>query len=233
MFNIIRYDDLANYDFGWLNARYHFSFGRYHDPARMGFKNLRVINDDIVKVGEGFGEHPHDNMEIITYVRKGAISHRDSTGNEGRTAAGDVQVMSAGSGLTHSEFNQEAEDTTLYQIWIMPTQRNVKPRWDARSFPETPVNDALPLLVSGNEADTDHGALTIHADAVIYGGRLEKGTQITQPLGRPAYILISDGDVEINGELLHKGDGAAVENVETLDITAKTGAEILVIGLAA
>ena len=131
MINLIPYEKLGGADHGWLKAKHHFSFASYQDPNRMNFGPMRVINDDIVAAQKGFAPHPHDNMEIITYVRKGAITHKDNMGNEGRTAAGDVQVMSAGTGVTHSEYNLEDEETSLYQIWMFPNKKNVKPRWDA------------------------------------------------------------------------------------------------------
>ena len=134
MITIYPYEELGHADHGWLDARHHFSFGRYHNPERMGFGVLRVINDDIIKAGKGFDTHPHKDMEIITYVRKGAITHRDSNGNEGRTEAGDVQVMSAGTGIFHSEYNLEDEDTNIYQIWIEPHKLDVTPDWSAHEF---------------------------------------------------------------------------------------------------
>src|ERR1700742_2117012 len=133
---VIPYEKLGHADHGWLDARHHFSFAHYWNPDRVHFGALRVINDDKVAPGRGFGTHPHDNMEIITYVRQGAITHKDSMGNTGRTGAGDVQVMSAGTGVFHSEHNLESEDTKLYQIWITPNKRGVKPRWEAREFPK-------------------------------------------------------------------------------------------------
>jgi quercetin 2,3-dioxygenase len=233
MITVIPFKDLGAADYGWLNAHYHFSFGEYHDPARMGFGALRVINDDIVAPNTGFDTHPHKDMEIITYVRAGAITHKDSTGNEGRTEAGDVQVMSAGTGILHSEKNAEDVPTNLYQIWIIPREKGVKPRWDARTFPKTPVNDSLPLLVSGNEKDAAHGALFIHADAAIYGGRLAKGTSITQPLQALGYVLVSEGRVTIDGQTLSKGDGAKIKDLKSLTITAQDDAELVLIDVAA
>lgn len=231
MIQIYPYEELGRHNAGWLDARYHFSFADYHNPERMRFGALRVINDDIVKVGGGFAPHPHKDMEIVTYVRRSAISHRDSLGNEGVTAAGDVQVMSAGTGIQHAEFNAGKEDINLYQIWIYPRERGVKPRWDMRQFPKQPVNDALPLLVSGNETDSDKGALFIHADAAIYGGRMKAGVEITQPVTGQAYVLVSEGAVEIGSTTLKKGDGAEVTDVTALQIKAIQDAEIVMIDL--
>lgn len=229
MIKIYPYEGLGRLDAGWLHARYHFSFADYHNPQRMRFGSLRVINDDIVKSGGGFDTHPHQDMEIITYVRRGAITHRDSLGNEGRTAAGDVQVMSAGTGVYHSEFNEEKEDTNLYQIWIFPRERSVTPRWDARQFPKEPVNGALPLLVSGDEADGAKGALFIHADAAVYGGRLKAGAKITQPVAGQAYLLVSEGRVDVDGHALKKGDGAEVTDAQAVTIAAAEDSEIVMI----
>lgn len=232
MIKIIPYEKLGHRNYGWLDAHYHFSFGEYHDPARMGFGPLRVVNDDIVRAGAGFPMHPHRDMEIITYVRSGAITHEDSLGNKGRTAAGDVQVMSAGSGIVHAEYNSEKTDATLYQIWIQPRARSIAPRWDAAQFPKAPVNDSLKLLVSGRAEDEDKGALSIHADAALYGGRLEKNRTVAQNLRGNGYLLVSEGSVMLDGHHLKKGDGAAITGQETVSVTAQEQAEIILIDLA-
>lgn len=229
MIKIYPYEALGRHNAGWLDARYHFSFADYHNPQRMRLGSLRVINDDIVKVGGGFDTHPHQDMEIITYVRRGAISHRDSLGNEGQTAAGDVQVMSAGTGIRHAEFNAGDEDINLYQIWIYPREKGVAPRWDARQFPKAPVNDALPLLVSGRREDEAKGALFIHADAAIYGGRLEAGANLTHPVGGQAYILVSEGAIAVDGTALKKGDGAEITDTASVVLSASEDSEIVVI----
>lgn len=229
MIRYFPYAELGHGNFGWLDARYHFSFSGYHHPERMGFGNLRVINDDRVEAGRGFAPHPHRDMEIITYVRSGAISHEDSVGNKGRTAAGDVQVMSAGSGVTHSEWNHETEATTLYQIWIHPREKGVTPRWDAKQFPKAPVKEALPLLVSGHAEDANKNALYIHADAAIFGGRLNAGTTLKHTLRQKAYLLISEGEVKVDGHLFHKGDGAEITDASAITFNAVTDAEVLVI----
>lgn len=226
MINIIPYSELGQGEFGWLKARYHFSFSNYYNPSRMGFGKLRVINDDIISAHKGFPPHPHDNMEIITYVRSGAITHEDSQGNKGRTEAGDVQVMSAGSGVTHSEYNLEDEKTTLYQIWIEPNKQDVQPQWGQMNFPKEPVTNALNLVVSGNKEDN---VLFIHQDAQIYAGRLNTGTLIKHYLKKPAYILASDGVMSINGQTLKKGDGAQIDEPINLNIEALEPSEILII----
>jgi len=154
------YNRLGHANHGWLDARHHFSFAQYWNANRQGFGVLRVINDDAIAPGAGFGMHGHANMEIITYVRQGAITHQDSLGNKGRTAAGAVQVMSAGTGVQHSEYNHESTATRLYQLWITPHTLDVAPRWELRSFPQQPLaTGGLPLLVSGRAEDADSGAL--------------------------------------------------------------------------
>lgn len=233
MIIVYPYEELGHHDMGWLDAHYHFSFARYQNPDRTGFGALRVINDDVVKAGAGFDTHPHKDMEIITYVREGAITHRDSTGNEGRTGAGDVQVMSAGSGIYHSEFNLESEDTNLYQIWIEPRETGVKPRWEAMQFPKETTDDGLKLLVSGRAEDADTDALYIHQDAAIYGGRIAADTEVTQGVKAQAYLLVSEGAVEIDGHDLKKGDGAEITDTDTITIRAKEDAEVVVIDVPA
>ena len=227
------YSDLGHHDYGWLDARYHFSFSEYRNINRMGFGALRVINDDIIKAGTGFDTHPHKDMEIITYVRKGAITHRDSQGNTGRTEAGDVQVMSAGTGIYHSEFNLESEDTNLYQIWIHPRDKGVKPGWDSLKFPKEKVETELPLLVSGFKEDKDMDVLNIHQDARVFGGVIDGGQSINHPITNQAYILVSDGQIILDGNLLNKGDGAEISNVESIDIEAHETSEVVIIDVPA
>ncbi len=229
MLTIYPYEKLGHADHGGLNARHHFSFARYYNPRRVGFGKLLVINDDIIKSGTGFSTHPHDNMEIITYIRQGAISHKDSTENAGRTEAGDVQVMSAGTGVLHSEHNHEPVDTVLYQIWIEPNVENVAPHWEQKQFPKEFTKNSLPLLVSGQEEHKDSGALFIYQDAAIYGGRLAAGEVVTQTIKHQAYILASNGRFLINGVDMNKGDGAELTEEKTIRITARSDAEILII----
>lgn len=230
MITVYPYDSLGHVHHGWLNARHHFSFASYQNPERRRFGNLHVINDDVIQAGAGFDTHPHHDMEIITYVRSGAITHKDSHGNEGRTEAGDVQVMSAGSGIEHSEFNLESVDTNLYQIWIYPHTLDVAPRWEAKRFPHEPITDHLPLLVSG---DAEDNVLFIYQDARIYGGRLIAGTQIDHPIKHQAYLLVSDGNIMVNDTPLSKGDGAEVVDHNSLSLQATTDAELLVIDVSA
>ncbi len=229
MITLYPYAALGHANHGWLDARHHFSFGMYHNPARRGFGTLLVINDDRIAAGRGFAPHPHRDMEIITYVREGAITHRDSMGNAGRTQAGDVQVMSAGTGIEHSEQNIETVETRLFQIWIQPSTLGVKPRWDAATFPKHFVSDTLPVLVSGREEDIAAGALMIHQDAAIYGGNIEADSTLHVPVQHQAYVLVSRGEISLNGTAMSQGDGAEVVGVNPLIVSATTDAEILVI----
>ena len=225
MIKTYAYERLGHANHGWLNARHHFSFANYHNPERMAFGALRVINDDIIKAGSGFDTHPHKDMEIITYVRNGAITHRDSRGNVGRTEAGDVQVMSAGTGIFHSEFNLESEDTNLYQIWIEPNKTGVKPRWDARKFPTDETEGGLTLLVSGD----GRAPLQIHQDATIHAGRINAGSRLEHSIKHQAYLLVSKGTVELDGHTLMQGDGAEIRDVASIKLAAETDADVLII----
>lgn len=228
MMDIRRFEDLGRFDNDWLNARYHFSFSHYYDPARMGHGALRVWNDDKIHAGTGFPPHPHDNMEIITYVRTGAITHQDSMGNKGRTKAGDVQVMSAGSGVRHSEFNLESEDTTLFQIWIMPREQGGEPFWGARKFPKADRANVWSVLASGQEGDE---ALPIRQDARVLGATLEKGhalTLETKP-GRYGYLVLARGEVKIAGDVLKARDAVALTGPETVQIEALDDAELVLV----
>lgn len=229
MINIRKLKDLGKGDHGWLKSNFHFSFADYYNRHNMNFGQLRVINDDLISPHMGFDTHPHENMEIITYVRQGALSHKDNMGNKGVTKAGDVQVMSAGSGTLHSEYNNTDEQVTLYQIWILPNKKNVEPRWDQAKFPDKPVKSELPLLVSGRSQDAGKGALFIHQDAAIYGGKIEKGTSLSNKIKHQAYILISEGEVEIEGRKLSKGDGAEITQQPSVKIKALSDAEILLL----
>ena len=219
------YANLGHANHGWLDARHHFSFASYQNPLRQQFGTLRVINDDVIKAGKGFDTHPHKNMEIITYVRQGAITHTDSNGNVGRTEAGDIQVMSAGTGVFHSEFNLEREDTNIFQIWIEPNQLQVEPRWDSYEFLKEPVSDSLNLLVSGG----GEAPLSIHQDAFIYAGHLIEGTELIHPIKQQIYVLVSEGSLEFDGWLLNKGDGLEVTQQSSINIKALSDSEVLVI----
>jgi len=236
MIEIRPFAALGRFDNDWLSARYHFSFANYHDPARRGFGPLLVWNDDTIQPGRGFDRHGHRDMEIVTYVREGAISHEDHLGNRGRTEAGDVQVMSAGTGILHAEFNLEAEPTRLFQIWIEPSRTGVAPRWEKRQFPKDGRSGTLVALASGrNEGAVDgsEAALAIHQDAAILGATLAAGESVTHRLdgGRNAYLVVARGAVEINGVKAAERDGATIGGEPEITITAAADSEILLADL--
>ncbi|MBI1208042.1 MAG: hypothetical protein GC191_12235 [Azospirillum sp.] len=232
MIQVIPFAALGRYEADWLSARHHFSFGDFHDPARMGFGPLRVWNDDTIQPDTGFPPHGHRDMEIITYVRTGAVTHGDHLGNQGRTLAGDVQVMSAGKGIVHSEYNREAEPTTLFQIWIQPNAQGLAPRWETKAFPKQ-AEDGLVVLASGRDQDRDSPALRINADAALLGATLDAGQSLEHTLapGRRAYLVPARGTISVNGQPAAARDGVAVEAVERLVITATEDAEILLADL--
>lgn len=221
--------ELGHANHGWLNARHHFSFADWYEPTRMGWGDLRVWNDDEIAPKSGFPPHPHSDMEIVTYVRQGAITHRDSLGNEGRTGAGDVQVMSAGSGIRHAEYNLEDETTTLYQIWIQPRTRGGEPSWGAKPFPKAERSGRFVVLASGRPGDDE--ALAIRADARVLGASLKAGETAEYALGegRHAYLAAAAGSVEINGVRLETRDGAAVRDEPTLRVRALADAEVVLV----
>ena len=213
----------------WLDTHHHFSFAHYRDPARMSWGALRVWNDDEIAPGTGFPPHPHADMEIVTYVRRGAISHEDSIGNKGRTEAGDVQVMSAGTGIRHAEYNRETEPTSIFQIWIIPTRNGDPPSWGTRPFPQTDRAGRLVPLASGDAADTE--ALPIRADARVLGATLRKGETIDYKLapGRYAYLVPAGGALSVNGVRIETRDGAAIRDEETLRLAALEDTELVLV----
>ena len=226
------FETLGGADHGWLKAKHHFSFANYYDPKRTRWGALRVWNDDEIAADSGFPPHPHADMEIITFVRQGAITHTDSINNEGRTGAGDVQVMSAGSGVRHSEYNLEPETTKIFQIWIEPTEKGRPPSWGAKAFPKQDRSGRFVALASGKKEDED--ALPIRADARVLGATLNAGqtTEYTLDEGRRAYLVPSTGIVEVNGVRLTQRDGAAVQNERRLKVTALEDAEIVLVDVA-
>lgn len=235
MISIRPFASLGGADFGWLKARHHFSFGHYTDPARMGWGKLRVWNDDEIAPGTGFDPHPHRDMEIITYVREGAITHRDSMGNEGRTEAGDVQVMSAGTGVVHSEYNLEPGVTKIFQIWIIPDRRGGAPSWGAKAFPKAGREARFEVLAGGRDGDAAAGALPINADAAVMATTLGKGQALRHSLapGRAAYLVPARGSATVNGQPLGPRDGAAIEGGAELVIVADDEAELVLVEVAA
>jgi hypothetical protein len=223
------FSTLGHANHGWLDARHHFSFANYYEPSRMGWGAIRVWNDDAIGPNSGFPPHPHKDMEIITYVRSGAITHQDSLGNTGRTEAGDVQVMSAGSGVRHAEYNLESETTTLFQIWIEPTRSGGSPSWGAKPFPKGDRSGQFVTLASGFADDGD--ALPIRAEARVMAATLKAGEIATHAIGdgRHVYLVPATGAIEIDGERVDARDGAALTGGRTVAITAIEDAEIVLV----
>lgn len=225
------FNQLGGANHGWLNAKHHFSFAEYYDDERMNWGPLRVWNDDEIAAGTGFPPHPHREMEIITYVRQGAITHQDSLGNKGRTEAGDVQVMSAGSGIVHSEYNLEKDVTKIFQIWILPTVRGGEPSWGAKPFPKGDRAGRFVTLASGYESDTD--ALRIRADGRLVAATLKAGQTAEYELGnRRAYLVPATGKLEVNGVTLEARDGAAIEGEAVVKLTALEDSEVILVDVA-
>jgi hypothetical protein len=219
---------LGHANHGWLNATHHFSFANYHDPARMGWGAIRVWNDDVIAAKSGFPPHGHRDMEIITYVRSGAISHKDSLGNQGRTVAGDVQVMSAGTGIQHAEYNLEDEACTLFQIWVLPTRTGEAPGWGTRSFLKGDRTGSWQVLASGFAEDAD--ALPIRTDARVLGATIKAGESLTHAVGpgRHAYLVPATGALEIDGARVNARDGAAL-SAGSYTLTALEDSEVVLV----
>ncbi len=226
------FNALGAADHGWLKAKHHFSFANYRDPNRVSHGSLRVWNDDEIAPRSGFPPHPHADMEIITYVREGAITHEDSLGNKGRTEAGDVQVMSAGTGVRHAEYNREDVPTKIFQIWIEPREHGGAPSWGAKPFPKSDRSGKLVALASGFADDTD--ALPIRTDARVLGASLKAGETATYDLAanRHAYLVPARGRLEVNGVMLEARDGAAISNEAGVSITALTDSELVLVDAA-
>ena len=227
-----RFESLGGANHGWLDAKHHFSFAEYYDPQRMGWGALRVWNDDTIAPNTGFPPHPHADMEIVTYVREGAITHQDNQGNKGRTEAGDVQVMSAGSGIRHSEYNLEPNQTRIFQIWIIPNRRGGAPSWGAKPFPKGDRSGRFVTLASGFESDVD--ALPIRTDARVLGATLKAGESADYTLAadRHGYLVPAKGKVEVNGVRLEARDGAAIRNEPIVRVTAIEDAELVLVDAA-
>jgi hypothetical protein len=229
MIDIRPFATLGHADHGWLNARHHFSFASYHEPARMGWGAIRVWNDDEIAARSGFPPHPHSDMEIITYVRTGAITHQDSMGNQGRTGAGDVQVMSAGTGVRHAEYNLEDEATTLFQIWVETDRRGAEPSWGARRFPKDDRAGSFVTLASGFAEDEE--ALKINAAARVIGATLKAGetAELALDPSRHVYLVAVGGGVEVNGLRAEPRDGVAITGEQRVEIRAVDEAEIVLV----
>ncbi len=232
MIELRPFDSLGAANHGWLDAKHHFSFAGYHDPARTSWGNLRVWNDDTIAPQTGFPPHPHRDMEIITYVREGAITHQDNLGNKGRTEAGDVQVMSAGTGIRHSEYNLEDVTTKIFQIWIIPTRDGEAPQWGAKPFPKGERSGKFVTLASGYDNDND--ALPIRTNARVVGATLRAGETAEYPLGadRKAYLVPATGAVQIGDVRVNARDGAAISDVDVLRVTALEDSEVVLVDAA-
>ena len=228
MIDIRPFAGLGHADHGWLDARHHFSFAGYHDPARMGWGAIRVWNDDTIQAQSGFPPHSHADMEIVTFVRGGAITHKDSLGNQGRTAAGDVQVMSAGTGITHAEYNLEGEATTLFQIWILPDRAGETPSWGQREFPKDDRAGQWVTLAAG---DGDGEVLPLRADAKVLAARLGAGETLRYAAdpARHLYLVAPTGGITVNGQRANPRDGIAVTGEANLEIVAEDDAEIVLV----
>ncbi len=226
------FNSLGGANHGWLDAKHHFSFASYHDDARMGWGALRVWNDDTIAANTGFPPHPHSDMEIITYVRDGAITHQDNLDNKGRTEAGDVQVMSAGTGITHAEYNLEAATTRIFQIWIIPDARGGAPTWGSKPFPKGDRSGNFVTLASGIEGDED--ALPIRAHARVLGLTLKAGETAQYDFGenRFGYLVPAKGTIEVNGVRIEARDGAAMRNESAITVTALEDAEVVLVDSA-
>ncbi len=214
----------GHFDHGWLKTYHSFSFADYYDPKHMHFRGLRVINEDTVEPGGGFGTHPHRDMEIITYILQGALAHKDSMGNGSTIVPGDVQRMSAGTGVLHSEFNHSRDKSVhLLQIWIFPDQRGLTPSYEQKTFAAEEKQNRLRLVASPEGGD---GSVTIHTDARVYGSVLEAGRSVSHELakGRGAWVQVTSGAIEVNGKALRAGDGAAIENEMSVNITGASQA---------
>ena len=232
MIDLRPFASLGGANHGWLDAKHHFSFANYYDPKRESWGNLRVWNDDTIAPQSGFPPHSHRDMEIITYVREGAITHQDNLGNLGRTEAGDVQVMSAGTGIAHAEYNREDVTTKIFQIWIQPTSRGEKPSWGARPFPTGDRAGQFVVLASGYEEDGD--ALRIRTDGRVVAATLKAGESADYPLGkdRRGYLVPATGAVEIDGVRVNARDGAAIADQDVLRVTALEDSEVVLVDVA-
>ena len=229
MLELRPYRELGGAQHGWLDTRHHFSFADYYDPKRMHWGHLRVWNDDSIAAHSGFPSHPHRDMEIITYVRKGAITHQDNLGNRGRTEAGDVQVMSAGTGIAHSEMNAEDQATQIFQIWIMPNAKGLPPSWGTRPFPKGERSGAFVTLASGLPGDSQ--ALPIRADARLVAATLQAGQSAEYQIaaGRKVYLVPASGRIKVNGVAASAGDGVAIRDELRLQVSAEQDSEIVLV----
>jgi quercetin 2,3-dioxygenase len=224
-----RWESLDRADFGWLRAKHHFQVDASGDPAHQALGSLIVWNDDEIAVGGGFPPHAHRDIEIITYVRQGVLGHRDTLGSEGTIHAGDIQVMSAGTGIRHAEFNKGEVPLRIYQIWLLPRETGGEPRWDTKPFPRSDRTGRFAVLASGFADDRE--ALPIRANARLLGARLQAGASIRQQLGpsRCAYLVVASGRIEVDGEPMGPLDGAAITNAAAAEIAALEDSELVMV----
>ena len=232
MISIFPFEELGNHNYGWLNAHYHFNFASYYNPQKMGYPPLLVWNDDKIKPGTGFPMHSHQNMEIITYVRKGAITHEDSLGNKGVTHAGEIQIMSAGTGITHSEYNAEKSETLLFQIWIQPNKVNLKPRWETVNTKFENQNDFY-ILASGQQEIWNPNLIQIHQDATLYliKGRKNETIEYSLNQNRQIYCVVSEGNLFLNNNKLEHRTGVYIHKEKQLNFDFIVDTEIVFIDL--
>ncbi len=225
-------DERGHADHGWLDSHHTFSFANYFDPAHVGFRSLRVINEDRVQAGQGFGTHPHRDMEIISYVLEGGLQHKDSMGTGSVIKPGDVQRMSAGSGVTHSEFNASKSDRVHFlQIWLLPKDKGIKPSYEQKTFSDDEKRGKLRVVASPSARD---GSVTIHTDAVVYAGLFDKGESAELPLAasRHAWVHVARGKVRVNGHDVEAGDGVAISEEPAVRVEGVAGGEVIVFDLA-
>lgn len=231
MIEIRKAHDRGHADHGWLNTWHTFAFATYQDPQHISFRSLRVMNEDVIAPGKGFGTHPHRDMEIVTYVLEGALEHKDSMGNGEVLRPGEFQRMSAGTGITHSELNPSStESVHLYQIWLYPNEKGISPSYEQKAFPDDELRNQLRLVAAQEPRE---GSLLIHQDTEIFLGKLDAGERVTHSIraGRHAWLQVLRGSISLNGESLETSDGAAVSDLNELEITAKQSAEIMLFDL--
>ena len=232
MITVFPFNKLGNHNYGWLDAHYHFSFAGYYNPDHSGFPPLLVWNDDLIQPGTGFPMHSHKDMEIITYIRQGAITHEDSLGNKGITRAGEIQIMSAGTGITHSEYNHENEETLLFQIWIQPNKNQIKPRWENVRI-DTSDNMGIRILASGQKVNMDDGIIKIYQDATLYviTGETDHMQHYHLLDGRHMYMVVSKGGVSVNNNIVGNRDGIYIKNEKELEFIFQGEGEMILLDL--
>ena len=232
MITVFPFNKLGNHNYGWLNAHYHFSFANYYHPKRCGFPPLIVWNDDTIQPGTGFPMHSHRDMEIITYIRQGAITHEDSLGNKGVTRSDEIQIMSAGTGITHSEYNEEEEETVLFQIWIQPAQKNLKPRWENVTIHQKTKTGIYPLA-SGEKKFKSSQILKIYQDATLYiiNGNVNDCFKYVLEPDRQIYLVVSKGSVNMNEIRANESDGVRIIDERNINFIFQGNSELIILDL--